>query len=109
MNKIILILTLLIIQIHAEYTINQFNELCSTKHPDQFAEKLNQFKNEYKKSFPTNYYFESNEQDLASKLNPFDYGYSAININKPGFLEPSYCSLIGGSASCERDFLLWQL
>ena len=38
MIKIILILILFIIQIQAEYTINQFNELCSTKHPDQFGE-----------------------------------------------------------------------
>ena len=53
--KIILILTLFIYQINTEYTINQFNELCSTKHSDQFEEKNYQFKNEYKKSCPTNY------------------------------------------------------
>ena len=64
MIKIILILITFIFQIQAEYSINQFNELCSTKHPDQFEEKFNQFKNEYKKSCPTFYYYGSNGTNI---------------------------------------------
>ena len=42
-DKILFIIQ--IIQTQAEYTTQQFNELCSTKHPDEFLDKLNQFKN----------------------------------------------------------------
>lgn len=56
-----------------------------------------------------NYFFESNSEGLASQLNLFDYGFSAINHKNPVFLEPNYCSMIGGLVHCDRDLLLWQL
>ena len=60
----IIILLFFLIQINAEFTINQFNELCSTKHPDEFAKQLIEFKNNYKKSCPNNMFYGSNGTHL---------------------------------------------
>ena len=39
-----------------QYSTQQFNSLCETKHSEDFYEQLQSFKNEYKKSCPTNYF-----------------------------------------------------
>ena len=48
MIKIIFFLSFIIFEINAEVTTKQFNELCSTHHPDKYSELFYQFNQTFK-------------------------------------------------------------